>query len=398
MYTVIDDAVSAETVSIDVTSDVAPRSPQNPAAAQFFGAQWHMRSISANAAWAGGKLGKATTRVGILDTGIGYTHVDLNGVVDLAASRSFLSEVENKRVTDTFGATTNLVADLHFHGTHVASIIASNGIGTAGVTSGVRLVGLKVCSPGQPDADPAKAWLPSCSSSAVFGALLYAADMGLDVVNLSLGAEFLRRRAAVVRDERGPNGPSFISIINRVFNYVNQKGTAVVVAAGNSGRNMDHDGNLYNVYCNAPHVICVSALGPTAAPSAFGPFTNVDALAGYSNFGSSAITVAAPGGTGNNLPPTNPNSNQGWVWSSCSRHSLAIPACQTVNRVIGLTGTSMASPHAAGVAALIAGEIGHDANAIREVIVGSADDLGKPGTDPAYGGGRINAARAVGLP
>lgn len=394
MYTVIDAAMSAEFEALQADRADAPASAAQPNTAFFFPRQWHLRAIRADAAWASGKLGKSTTRVGILDTGIGYTHLDLIGRVDLAASRSFLSAAENARVTAAFGASTNLVADLHFHGTLVAGTVASNAIAIAGVTSGVTLVGLKVCAPGVPDpTPPTPPWQATCPTSAVFGALLYAADIGLDVVNISLGGAFNRRDASA----RGGNPPSFLAIINSVFNYVHQQGTTVVVAAGNDARDMDHDGNLYNAYCDAPHVVCVSATGPTAAPAVNGPFTNVDAFALYSNHGRSAITVAAPGGNGLNSTPDNPTGNQGWVWGPCSRHSLPLAFCQTGTFIIGINGTSFAAPHAAGVASLIAGEIGRDVEGVRHRLTSSSDDLGLPGVDPLYGRGRVNAARAVGV-
>jgi subtilisin family serine protease len=121
---------------------------------------------------------------------------------------------------------------------------------------------------------------------------------------------------------------------------------------------------------------------------------NVDALAPYSNFGRSAISVAAPGGA---AAP---------VWAACSGFSLAIPVCQArfynpttgafSGFIVGVSGTSMASPHAAGVAALIASDGTTSPSQIAARLSQTADDLGQPGNDPAYGKGRINAARAVG--
>jgi subtilisin family serine protease len=55
----------------------------------------------------------------------------------------------------------------------------------------------------------------------------------------------------------------------------------------------------------------------------------------------------------------------------------------------------MASPHTAGVAALIAEDVGRSPSKIRSKLLRTADDLGQPGTDPFYGAGRINALRAI---
>lgn len=343
-------------------------SPANPAGAFFYARQWDKRAIGAEQAWAAGRLGSPDVKVAILDTGLGYTHVDLAGRVDLVNSVSFVPSDDALVAAYFPGA--HPIADLQYHGTHVGATVASNGVAAAGVTSGVTLVGVKVCSvEGR------------CPTSGVLAGVLYAADLGVDVANLSLGGSFLRRQASAA----GGNGPSFLATINNVFNYASRMGTTVVVSAGNSAIDMDHDGNGFKAYCSAPSVICVSATGPTASASINGPWTNVDALAPYSNFGRSAISVAAPGGA------------QRPVYAACSTFSLVVPICQTGNYIVGLSGTSMASPHVAGTAALIAEDVGRNPAQIRAKLQQSADDLGEAGTDPAYGKGRINVARAAGV-
>lgn len=349
-------------------ADVSVESPSAPATAFFFPRQWNMRAVQANVAWAAGRRGSPSVKVAILDTGLGYTHADLNGRVDLVNSKSFVPSDDALVALYFPGA--HPVADLHYHGTHVGATVSSNAVAAAGVTSGVTLVGVKVCNVnGQ------------CPTSGVLAGVLYAADLGVHVANLSLGGPFNRRDASAA----GGNGPSFLAVINKTFNYAHSKGTTVVVSAGNSALDMDHDGNGYKAYCSAPSVICVSATGPTAAAGTNGPWTNVDALASYSNYGRSAVNVAAPGG---NAAP---------VSAACSRFSLVVPICRTGTFVVGLAGTSMAAPHVTGTAALIAEDVGRNPGQIRAKLQQSADDLGPSGTDPAYGKGRINVARAVGV-
>jgi hypothetical protein len=360
-YTILEEPSETIVEAADVVESTA-----NPAAAFFFPRQWHHTQIGAPAAWAAGKLGSASTKVGIIDTGIDYTNLDLVGLIDETLSTSFVVDPVPPNLVI---AGARSYADYHFHGTHVGSTVSSNAVVGAGVTSKVKLVALKVCR-----------WTGTCPTSGTLSAILYAADNGLPVVNMSLGGGFFRNGANVGA------GPSFIATINRVFNYAFQKGTTIVVSAGNDAMDIDHNGNIYNTYCNAPHVICVSATGPTArGPLVNGAYTfltNIDALASYSNFGRSAIAVAAPGGA---AAP---------VWQTCSRFAATtgLTVCRTGNFILGANGTSMAAPHVTGLAALIAGEVGNNPTAIAARIKATAVDLGQPGTDPAYGRGRISVA------
>ncbi len=363
-FTTVSLPTSFETAAIDG----ALASASDPTTAFRYARQWNMRQVNAPAAWAAGRLGKSTTRVGILDTGLDYTSPDLIGRVDLANSVSF-DPLDDFFVNSYFPGA-NPIADIHFHGTHVGSTVVSNGLGTAGIMSGATLVGIKVCNV-----------FGSCETGQILQGILYAADLGLPVANMSLGGGFQRKQASA----RGGVGPSFIATINSVFNYANRKGLVMVVSAGNGSIDMDHDGNRYNAYCSAPNVVCVSATGPTAQVSVNGPWTEPDAPSYYTNFGTSSVSVAAPGG-----------NNATAVWASCSHFSLQIPICQTGNYILGISGTSMAAPHVTGTAALISEDVGANPSAIRARLQQSADDLGKPGADPYYGKGRINVGRAVG--
>lgn len=365
-------------------------SPSQPNLAFFYRRQWNMAAIGAPQAWAAGALGASTIKVGVLDTGIDYLHPDLYGRVDLALSRSFLSAASNQQVQTLYPGA-HPVADLNYHGTHVAATIASNGLAAAGVTSATTLVGLKVCTPGS----AANGFRGSCPTSGTLSAILYAADNGIPIINMSLGGTFLRRQAAA----RGGNGPSFLATINQVFNYASRNGTMIVVSAGNSALDIDHDGNGYKSYCSAAAVTCVSATGPTGGRLVSGQYVdlvNVDSLARYSNYGRSGIDVAAPGG--NVLP----------VWAACSGFTIhtGLAGCRTrfynpatgawSGSIVGLAGTSMAAPHAAGVAALLASRGVSGVAQLQAKLWQTADDLGQAGTDPAYGKGRVNAATAGG--
>ena len=358
--------------------ELGTQSATAPQGALLFARQWNMRAIRADAAWAGGFLGSPTVSVAILDTGIDYLWPDLNGRVDLTRSISLRPD-EDARLQTWFGSLgRHPITDLNGHGTLVSSIVASNSGFFAGVTTRTRLFGVKVCIV-----------FNTCSTAAILNGIVYAVDHGADVINMSLGGAFLKRA-----------GPGFVSVINSVFNYANRRGTLIVVAAGNGAADIDHTGNVYFTYCNSPHVMCVSATGPTAAPTSSGPFTNPDAVAPYTNFGRSAISLAAPGGG-----VTTVNA---FVSGPCSSTALSLNAAGTI--ILGPlcplpvlfllrgAGTSLSSPHVAGVAAALVAIVGPgNPSQIRAILQNSADDLGDPGTDPFYGKGRVNAARAVGV-
>jgi lantibiotic leader peptide-processing serine protease len=376
-----------------------PAGPTTPTTSWFYGRQWNMTAISAPAAWAAGKFGSSSVKVGILDTGIDYLHPDLYGRVDLALSRSFLNAAGNAQVQALFPGA-HPVADLNYHGTHVAATVASNGLAAAGVTSATTLVGLKVCTPGV-----APSYQGSCPTSGTLNAILYSADQGIPVINMSLGGSFpwVSAKAHV------GNQKSFAYTVKKVMMYAHNKGTLVVIAAGNNNFNMDNDAladslQRYNTYCDANYTVCTSATGPTggtllpATPTnpgrTYTNIQNIDAKAGYSNYGNE-VSVAAPGG--NALP----------VWAACSGFTIhpSLVGCRSrfynpvtgswSGSVVGLSGTSMASPHVAGLAALVVAEGFRTPQQILSQIQRGADDLGIEGKDPIYGKGRINVAGSV---
>ncbi len=378
---------ATETAALDA-GEVGTESATAPQTATQFARQWNLRAISADAAWAGGALGSADVSVAILDTGIDYRWPDLSGRVDLTRSISLRPD-EDARLQTWFGALNlNPITDLNAHGTLVSSIVASNSGFFAGVTTRTTLFGVKVCIV-----------FNTCSTAAILNGIVYAVNHGADVINMSLGGAFLKSAS-----------PGFVSVLNSVFNYANRNGTLIVVAAGNSAADIDHTDNIYFTYCNSPQVVCVSATGPTAAPTSVGPFTNPDAVAPYTNFGRSAISLAAPGGgvTTANAFVSGPCSQTALAWHQPPPPSPGAPlpppvidgpACPSnlgLFRVSG-AGTSFSSPHVAGVAAAVIAATGRsNPSQLRAILQTSSDDLGQPGTDPFYGKGRLNAARAVG--
>jgi hypothetical protein len=350
--------------------DVTAMSPANPAGAALFNLlQWNMRAVNAPAAWAAGNLGSANVTAAILDSGIDYDNFDMNGLVDLARSTSFVPT--DDAVLTALVPTRNKLDDLAGHGTLSASQVSSNALAFAGVTSRTKLMGIKVIG-----------YTGSGSLGGILAGLIWAADHGADVANMSLGID-----GGV---DKAGNG-QFVSIVNRVFNYANRAGMVVVVSAGNDGRNLDGDGRNLAVLCESPHVICVSATGPTSGAPFAGPWGNVDAPADYSTIGKQDVTVSAPGGTG-----------FGFVSALCARRTLIVVGqnptfpCASGTIVLGGAGTSASAPHVTGLVASMIAKYGkRPPSQLKQMLLNGVDDLGAPGKDPFYGWGRINVAKTL---
>ena len=339
----------------------------SPTAAQFYARQWNLRAVFADQAWAAGFLGSREVVVAILDTGIDYLHPDVVGLVDLDRSKSFVPE----DVVPARYAGRLPISDLFWHGTAAASIVASNATVVAGVNRHVTLIAVKVAdSTGQHTA------------GRLIGGIVYAADQGADVINVSRGSE---------RDKS--QSPGTIAAFERAVNYAFRRGALVVSVPFNDAADLDHNGDIVRLPCEAANAVCVSATGPTAAVGFNGPWENVDAIAPYSAFGRSAIGVAAPGGI---MAP--PGFRTIWLPCTTTPTRTSAADCRAGQPLQRGVGTSWAAPHVAGLAALLVAQLGHGQPAlIRAQILQSADDLGEPGTDPYYGKGRINVARALGV-
>ena len=339
----------------------------SPTAAQFYPRQWNLRAVFAPEAWAAGHLGSRDVVVAILDTGIDYTNPDLAGLVDLDRSISFVPEDVTRHYPGRLP-----FSDLFWHGTAVASVVASNAILLAGVNRYVTLLAVKV-------ADSTN----NHTVGRLISGIVYAADQGADVINVSRGSERHKSQS-----------PGFVAAFERAVNYAFRKGALVVSVPFNDAADLDHDGDIVRMPCEAANAICAAATGPTGAAGVNGPWEKVDAPAPYTAFGRSAVSVAAPGGTGD------PGQFRRF-WALCTTTPSAAtvpPACRAHQPIVQGAGTSFAAPTVAGLAALLVAQLGHGNPAlIRARILQSADDPGEPGTDPYYGKGRINIARALGI-
>jgi subtilisin family serine protease len=320
----------------------------SPLTAAFLPFQWNMRQIHALEAWVD-HTGTRNVRVAILDTGLDPDHIDQSGTIDAASSVAFTPSLNGPPEW----------ADDQFHGTHVGGIVTTNNIGTAGVAPNVTLIAIKVLNASG-----------SGSFADVIAGLLWAAQVHADVANMSLGAFFPKTGATA----------TLVAALNKAVNYANAHDVLVVSAAGNAGVDLQHDENFVEEPCEAGTGICIDATGPT------------DTKASYSNYGVPAIDVAAPGGDFG-PPPTS------FVLSPCSSRSVipALATCRSRVRYLFVIGTSQATPHVSGLAALFDSQFGGtlDPAQLETNIQQCSDDLGKPGVDPFYGQGRINVFKTV---
>jgi subtilisin family serine protease len=365
-YAVMDGYAVIDAVSRDTASHQKPEptkgasSSPDPREAE----QWGMSMIRADRAHAR-FLGSRQVEVGILDSGIDFAHIDFQsngpGTSNVDCSRGHVSVPESP-VSPPANACSS---DSGAHGTHVAGIVAAqlNGTGVVGVAPGVTLVPVQVC-------DGLACWW-----SAAIDGITYAGDAKLDVINMSFYADDVET-TSVLKDCDSSQSAT-VAAVDRAIAYARSRGVTTVAALGNNGENLagpDFD-NCRVVPAESPGVIGVTALGPTGA------------LASYSNYGLGAADVAAPGGDG---PET--DSSQAIL--------STIPGAWA-----SLNGTSMASPHAAGVAALIEsryGKVGLDGDVdlrpdqVQAKLQGTATDIGTKGYDQYFGYGRVDALRAIG--
>ena len=355
----------------------------DPSLARYYadGTQWPMRIIKADKAWAAGFLGTPTTRVAIVDTGIDYDHRETKGHVDLAASKSFSSLIiseqgveQNVPVEPQYPGDQPFM-DNHFHGTHVAATIASNNVSVAGVAPNVTLIAVKVLN-----------FQGSGTFESVASGILHASGPAkADVINMSLGAEV---------DPREDGVPALLKFMSRTIRKAEKNGTIVISAAGNSSLNLDQ-GFLVATPCEES-TICVSATGPLLQQ-------NFDQAASYTNFGITAIDVAAPGGNATDNDAE--YQTEDLVIGACSRRAsdATLNVCRAntdgvVYFYAFAAGTSMATPHVVGEAAQVKSQRPTlSVKGIRDRILRTADDVQAPGRDVYTNNGRINVARALGL-
>ncbi|MCH4824165.1 S8 family serine peptidase [Gramella lutea] len=346
----------------------AEATEQNLGAGEYFyevGYLWGIDAVNAPEAWEMGYTGKGAS-VYVLDSGIDPDHFDLAPNVNTELSVSFI-EGESWIVGPEVGFN---------HGTHVAGTIAAadTNYGLIGVAPEAELVAVKVLSEVS----------GSGPFSAINSGLYYAGSNGADVVNMSLGATFQKNGKLTDADGNEYKIPAkfvqeIIKAQQRAVDYAVSMGTTVIASAGNDYYNFDGFESYIKLPGSLNNVITVSA----TAPQAYFPGDydgSFDIPSSYTNYGRSLIDVAAPGGDFDG--PTygadgilSAGNNNSFYWSS---------------------GTSMAAPHVAGVAALIIAKNGEmNPKDVQRQIENTSDKVDGMGKSLYLGQGRVNALRAV---
>ncbi|MFI9599166.1 S8 family peptidase [Streptomyces sp. NPDC004069] len=354
--------------------------------------QWDLPMIKADKAHEI-TLGSSKVTVGVIDTGVDDTHPDLAANFNRAASVNCVAGKPN-----TADGAWRPNAGESPHGTHVAGEIAAakNGVGMVGVAPGVKVSGIKVSTP--------EGWF---YTEAVVCGFVWAAEHGVDITNNSYYTDPWNFNCADDPDQK-----ALVEAVSRATKYAESKGTVNVAAAGNdnwdlAGKTILDPGSpndstpgdrvidpkkCLDIPAMLPGTVTVSSIGAKGIKSSF------------SNYGQGMIDVAAPGGDSTVYQTPDAPATSGLILGT-------LPG----NQYGYMAGTSMASPHAAAVAALIKSTHPNATpNQVKALLAQGADkkecttpyDIngdgkidavckGGKGKNAFYGEGVVNALNAV---
>ncbi|NUK03129.1 S8 family serine peptidase [Streptomyces lunaelactis] len=352
-------AQEAKTAAAQADADQDPLEPL----------QWDLPAIKADKAHEK-TLGSKKVTVAVIDTGVDDTHPDLAPNFDAQASANCVTGKP-----DTTPGSWRPAADESDHGTHVAGTIAAakNGVGITGVAPGVKVSGIKVST--QPG---------FFYTEAVVCGFVWAAEHGVDVTNNSYYTDPWLFNCKDDLDQG-----ALVEAHRRAIGYAERKGVVNVAAAGNSRMDLASDAltdttspndttpvervinprDCLDIPTQIPGVVTVSALGAKNLKSS------------YSNYGLGVIDISAPGGDSTVFQKPDAPAVDGRILSTLPGGGYGYKA-----------GTSMASPHVAGVVALIKSQHPHASAAqVKALLYGQADDTACTNPYDINGDGTVDA-------
>ena len=391
--------------------------PNDPLYSQL---QWNLPLIDLESAWDIQTQAGSSITVAILDTGVAYERATITGTVPAFIDENGQSYPALARVTIPFAAAPQLESpgrfvaphdfiwdtatplDLDGHGTHVSGTVGqltNDSIGTAGVAFNVKLMPVKVISGVWDDIlrSPNEG-----TDDVVARGIRYAADNGAHVINMSIG----RSGPANCGTNSAVDGCA--PAIEAAIRYAVSKGSFVAVAGGNDFEDGNPTEVVAEIAARVPGAVSVAAVdrratGQTGTHRCQGTAAQPDCHAYYSNTGS-WIELSAPGGSERGF------GRDGFVYQQSYNFNFTetflLPPSQyraprfDVFATIGSIGTSMATPHVAGVAAMLIQQGITRPAAVEAALETFAVDLGASGRDNTYGFGLVdarNALRGLGL-
>lgn len=330
--------------------------------------------------------------VGVIDTGIDLHHPDLKA--NLLGGKNFVPANADGDPTET--GNPNDIIDRVGHGTHVSGSIAANGkLKGVGPDLGIRAYRIFPASGGAP-------------TSWIAPAIVQAAKDKVDVINMSIGGFDSIARYSYLTDKNAYSDIADFLLYRRAIQYAVNHNVTVVVAAGNESLNLNNPKEITE-YMNAEY----SYLGlqfkgasrevPGQTPGVITVSSSIEwskeKIAFYSNYGSSTIDVAGPGGDNGPLyDETLDLGKRDFHYRSLSTYPTYMDPYFTSNlRGYALMhGTSMAAPKVAGIAGVIKAHYPHlSPTQVTALIKQTAADFGKPGTDQLFSAGEANIYNAL---